>query len=63
MKRKRIGLSMRKDGGGEGRAEPRGERRPAAGSNRNADRKPQGGTGKSETGSFGSALAEALKRK
>ena len=63
VKRKRIGLSMRKDGGGEGRPEPRSGSKPSGGSHRAADRKPQDGRGRSETGSFGSALAEAFKRK
>ena len=62
VKRKRIGLSMRKDGGAERRPESRDDRKPTGGQHRGGGQKPQGGKS-SETGSFGSALAEALKRK
>ncbi|MBD9371636.1 RNA-binding transcriptional accessory protein [Rhizobium sp. ARZ01] len=57
--RKRIALTMRKDGGGE--QPSRGERRdaPRAGNNRMPQQKPQAPS----QGAFGAALAEALKRK
>ncbi|PTM98733.1 Tex family protein [Mycoplana dimorpha] len=57
--RKRIGLTMRKDGGGEHPA--RGERRdaPRGNNNRMPQQKPQAPS----QGAFGAALAEALKRK
>jgi uncharacterized protein len=60
-KRKRIGLSMRKDDGSQAPA-PRGESRgnqPSRGQNdrRSAPAKPE------SQGAFGAALAEAMKRK
>ncbi|MFD1329399.1 Tex family protein [Mycoplana ramosa] len=57
--RKRIGLTMRKDGGGEQPA--RGERRDAPRGNNN--RMPQPKPQTPSQGAFGAALAEALKRK
>ncbi|MHA6686452.1 Tex family protein [Mesorhizobium sp. A556] len=58
IKRKRIGLSMRKDGGGEQRPVPRerdaGKPRAAL-----APRQPE----KPAQGAFGAALADAMKRK
>ena len=66
IKRSRIALSMRKDGGGEAKPpETRGDRRPPATSFKGNDRKggqnPRGSD--SGMGSFGSALADAFKRK
>jgi protein Tex len=57
--RKRIGLTMRKDGGGEqpSRGEPRDA--PRGNNNRMPQQKPQAPS----QGAFGAALAEALKRK
>jgi uncharacterized protein len=56
--RKRIGLSMRKDGGGD--AAPRGR----AGEKPNQGRAPKKTTSPaaSAQGAFGSALADAMKR-
>jgi uncharacterized protein len=56
--RKRISLSMRKDGGGrEAQAKPEKPRGPAGGPARKPDSRP------AETGSFGSALLDAMKRR
>ncbi len=60
-KRKRIGLSMRKDDGSSASA-PRGEPRGNQGARPQNDRRPA--VPKQETqGAFGAALAEAMKRK
>ncbi|AJE49239.1 Tex family protein [Celeribacter indicus] len=59
--RKRIGLSMRKDGGGSARAE-RQDKSPAPRGGKPKAQAP--GRGKpAETGAFGAALLEAMKRK
>jgi uncharacterized protein len=57
IKRKRIGLSMRKDGGGEKPAprEPAGKHRAAP-----LSRQPER---PASQGAFGAALADAMKRK
>lgn len=59
--RKRIGLTMRKDGGGEAASKPMGERgqRPAQ---KHFTAKPQEKPAESQ-GGFGAALLEAMKRK
>jgi uncharacterized protein len=61
IKRKRIGLSMRKDGDGGIKA-PQRESRPAR------DDRPRGGRGTdarstASQGAFASAFADALRRK
>lgn len=61
VKRKRIGLSMRKDDGGSADS-PRGESRGNAGSRPQQDRRPAPAKPQSQ-GAFGAALAEAMKRK
>ena len=60
-KRKRIALSMRKDGGAEALPASRGERAasPAANAAPRRESQPKA----SSQGSFGAALADALKRK
>ncbi|MEO3385894.1 Tex family protein [Mesorhizobium sp. CAU 1741] len=65
VKRKRIGLSMRKDGG-EQRAEPRGDRSPAkqrSAKGNQSERKQPPAAKSGNVGSFGAALADAFKRK
>ena len=62
--RKRIGLTMRKEGGAESgaresRNEPRGSNQPRPGQGRAPQPKPQAPS----QGAFGAALAEAMKRK
>ncbi|HWD13236.1 Tex family protein [Pseudochrobactrum sp. sp1633] len=59
--RKRIGLTMRKDGGGEDAPKPMGERgqRPAQ---KHFTAKPQEKSAEAQ-GGFGAALLEAMKRK
>ncbi|WEZ83938.1 Tex family protein [Rhizobium sp. 32-5/1] len=62
--RKRIALTMRKDGGGEqpsreSRNEPRGSNQPRPGQGRAPQPKPEAPS----QGAFGAALAEAMKRK
>ncbi|HKJ62318.1 MAG TPA: Tex family protein, partial [Hyphomicrobiales bacterium] len=61
--RKRISLTMRKDGGGEAR--PQNEREPrGSGSGPKTASPPPRGKGKSsEMGGLGAALAEAMRRK
>lgn len=56
--RKRIGLTMRKDGGGEARAQsmPKGTGKPAP-------RQAGSGAKAPETGGFGAALLDAMKRR
>jgi uncharacterized protein len=66
IKRKRIGLTMRKhDDGSGGRPEPRGDKSPSRMSAGKPQQRP--GTGgrekESQQGAFGAAFAEALKRK
>ncbi|MBB3592282.1 uncharacterized protein FHX08_002626 [Rhizobium sp. BK529] len=61
VKRKRIGLSMRKDDGISA-GSPRGESRGNAGSRPQQDRRPALAKPQSQ-GAFGAALAEAMKRK
>jgi uncharacterized protein len=59
IKRKRIGLSMRKDGGGEAKPAPRenaGRARPSQPAPRKAEQP-------ASQGAFGAALADAMKRK
>jgi uncharacterized protein len=65
IKRNRIALSMRRDDGSAERAEPRGDRRPPAAQFKSHDRKGGQNNGGSSggMGSFGSALADAFKRK
>lgn len=65
VKRKRIGLSMRKHGDDvSGRPDRRSEKAPPRTTSRSADRSASAGreTGTSQ-GAFGAALADALKRK
>jgi len=57
--RKRIGLTMRKDGGGEQPARDQRRDAPRGGNNRTQPPKPQ----PPAQGAFGAALAEAMKRK
>ncbi|MDR6757305.1 uncharacterized protein J2Y48_002601 [Mycoplana sp. BE70] len=57
--RKRIGLTMRKDGGGEQPARDQRRDAPRGNNNRMPQQKPQAPS----QGAFGAALAEALKRK
>ena len=58
VKRKRIGLSMKKEPGA-----PRGERKDGPRMNeRHAQAKPPGKPQQASTGSFGAALADAMKR-
>jgi uncharacterized protein len=61
--RKRISLTMRKDGGGE--VQPRNEREPRGRvSGPNTASPPPRGKGKSDDlGAFGAALANAMRRK
>ncbi|HEV7436098.1 MAG TPA: Tex family protein [Pseudorhizobium sp.] len=59
VKRKRIGLTMRKDGG-EAPPAPRGEDRGAPPKPRQMKAEPKGADSQ---GAFGAALAEALKRR
>ena len=63
VKRKRISLSMRKDGGGEARASGAGNRHePARGPKSSSP--PAGGKEKSpDMGAFGAALSKAMRRK
>jgi uncharacterized protein len=61
VKRKRIGLSMRKDDGGSA-GSARGESRANAGSRPQQERRPAPAKPQSQ-GAFGAALAEAMKRK
>jgi uncharacterized protein len=61
VKRKRIGLSMRKDDGVPA-GSPRGESRGNTGQRPQQDRKPTPAKPQSQ-GAFGAALAEAMKRK
>lgn len=61
VKRKRIGLSMRKDDGAPA-GSPRAESRGPAGSPPPQDRRPAPAKPQSQ-GAFGAALAEAMKRK
>lgn len=61
VKRKRIGLSMRKDDGVPA-GSPRGELRGNTGQRPQQDRKPTPAKPQSQ-GAFGAALAEAMKRK
>jgi len=61
VKRKRIGLSMRKDDGVSANS-PRGESRGNAGSRPQQERRPAPAKPQSQ-GAFGAALAEAMKRK
>ncbi len=61
VKRKRIGLSMRKDDGVPV-GSPRGESRGNTGQRPQQDRKPAPAKPQSQ-GAFGAALAEAMKRK
>lgn len=65
IKRKRIGLTMRKhDDGSVGRAEPKGDRSPPRMSSSRPPQRADAGRGKGEQqGAFGAAFAEALKRK
>lgn len=66
IKRNRIALSMRKDDGSDARPEPRGDRRPPNTQFKSGDRKggqSSAGSSSGSMGSFGSALADALKRK
>lgn len=58
--RKRIGLTMRKDGGGD--QAPRGERRDAPRNDKFSKASPPKPQASSQ-GAFGAALAEAMKRK
>jgi uncharacterized protein len=58
--RKRIGLTMRKDGGAESGREARGS--APNGGNRGAPTRPQKPQAPSQ-GAFGAALMEAMKRK
>jgi uncharacterized protein len=58
-KRKRIGLSMRKDGGEPAPARKQEAARPAAAARQATPQRPQ----KSETGAFGAALLEAMKKR
>jgi uncharacterized protein len=59
--RKRIGLSMRKDGG-EGKA-PKGDRPRDGGGKGKPPRAPRGGNGGSDSGSLGAKLREAMERR
>lgn len=62
-KRKRIGLTMRKDGGEAAPASMRENRAPGAGNPmRHAQTKPQKNEG-SQLGGLGAALAEAMKKR
>ncbi|CAN7470959.1 Tex family protein [Pararhizobium sp. LjRoot235] len=62
--RKRIGLTMRKDGGAEqGGHEARGDAKAAHQSRQNQARAPQPKPQAPSQGAFGAALAEAMKRK
>jgi protein Tex len=61
--RKRISLTMRKDGGGEAR--PQNERMPHGRTSgpKTASPPPHGKGKSSEMGGLGAALAEAMRRK
>ncbi len=61
IKRKRIGLSMRKDGGAP--QEKRGNEAPPRGPARSHDRPRAATPAPTQQGAFGAALAEAMKRK
>lgn len=61
IKRKRIGLSMRKDGGAP--QERRGGEAPPRGPARNHERPKPATPVPTQQGAFGAALAEAMKRK
>lgn len=61
IKRKRIGLSMRKDGGTP--QERRGGEAPPRGPARNHERPKPAAPVQTQQGAFGAALAEAMKRK
>jgi uncharacterized protein len=61
IKRKRIGLSMRKDGGTQ--QERRGGEAPPRGPARNHERPKPATPAPTQQGAFGAALAEAMKRK
>jgi len=61
IKRKRIGLSMRKDGGTP--QERRGGEAPPRGPARNHERPKPATPAPTQQGAFGAALAEAMKRK
>ncbi|WP_202329236.1 Tex family protein [Mesorhizobium sp. L-8-3] len=65
IKRKRIGLTMRKhDDGGAGRPEQRGDRSQPRMSPGRPPQRSDGGRGREQQqGAFGAAFAEALKRK
>lgn len=64
IKRKRIGLTMRKHDDGAGRAEPKGDRsQPRMSSGRPPQRADTGRGREQQQGAFGAAFAEALKRK
>ncbi|MDI7861486.1 RNA-binding transcriptional accessory protein [Rhizobiaceae bacterium n13] len=63
VKRKRIGLSMRRDDGQPAGASPSREPRTPAGAMRHANAKPQAKPAAPQQGSLGAALAEAMKRK
>ena len=60
--RKRIGLTMRKDGGGEQVRPARDDRQQVGKSRGGSSPAPQGGKN-AEQGGFGAALAEAMRRK
>ncbi len=63
VKRKRIGLTMRKDGGEAAPSSMRENRAPGSGNPmRHAQAKPQKSEG-SQLGGLGAALAEAMKKR
>ena len=61
MARKRIGLTMRRDGQAPERSTPAAK--PAPGGGKNHASKPDNRGGQSQQGSFGAALSEALRKR
>ncbi|MGB0087501.1 MAG: Tex family protein, partial [Rhodomicrobiaceae bacterium] len=63
VKRKRIGLSMRKDGGGEARASGDGNRHEPARGPKSSSPPARGKEQSPGMGAFGAALSKAMRRK